>query len=439
MANTREILRAQAEWVLWNGRKVVYRSRVEELQSKYILEQDDVNRMQIGLSGFLSKRKRGYEEKLEKEMAEAAAVKEELERLQKLVAAADEKLPILELQLKAFAEEWEKLDGSLLHGEEKEIYQWCKETEKCVKVVKEINFCIAKLKEMQDDFGALQEESTPLLQLQKRIDLVWLNARTFVEELEGERKYDLSFLAEEDSSFMQFAKTYRCGLTRNITAVDAIADLVRTNNSLHGLDMELQELRKRLTEVFDAMTEAGEGLLQKAGGEQARFEREMPSEHIYIEETPAKKMETEKVSAEKEIFEGIGLFGEVDLTKEKERVLFGLDLLRKEFLRLTEQAEKGDGMQHWLHRSEKKENELLDAISGWEKALREWQNDLKLYRKDAGNFSCALDGYRVLEMKIWQYGEDDGAELQKTCREHLRETEEMLAKTERQIREFEKE
>lgn len=439
MVNAREILRAQAEWALWNGRKIVYQPRLEELQSKYILEQDDVNRMQVGLSGFLSKRKRGYEEKLEKEMTEAAAAKEELERMKKLLAAADEKLPVLELQVKAFAEKWAEMDDSLLHGEEKEIYRWYVETEKCVQVVKEINLCIAKLKEMQVNSITVQMDSEPFLQLQKQIDLVWINAGAFAKGLEEKRQHDLSFLEEEDPVLVKISKAYGCRLTRSLATFDEVSEWMRTNNALFGLEEELQELRKRLAEVFDAMTEVGEGLLQKAGGEQARFEREMPSEHIYIEETPAKKTETEKVSAGKESFEGIGLFGEVDLTKEKERVLFGLDLLRKEFLRITEQMEKGNGMQHWLHCPEKEENELPDAVNGWEKALREWQNDLKLYRKDAGNFSCALDGYIPLERKIWQYGEDDRSELRKACLEHLQKTEALLAEAKRQIREFEKE
>lgn len=270
----------------------------------------------------------------------------------------------------------------------------------------------------------VQLDSEPFLQLQKQIDLVWINAGAFVKELGEERQYDLSFLEEEDPALVKLAKTYSCRLTRSLATFDEVSEWMKTNNALFGLEEELQALRKELAEIFEDMAKVGEGY--KADGE-VRMP-DVPSEDIYIEETPS----TEKV------FEGVGLFGEVDLTKEKERVLFGLDLLRKEFLRITERVEKGDGMQHWLHHPEKKENEFLESINGWEKALREWQQDLKLYRKDAGNFSCALDGYTILEMKIWQYGEDDGAELQKAHREHLQKTQEMLAETERQIREFEK-
>lgn len=190
---TKEVLCAQAALILWKGRKAIHQPGLSMLQSKCILEQDDVNRMQVGLSGFLSKRKRGYEEKLEKEMAEVAAAKEELERMQKLVAAADEKLPILELRARACTKEWEEMDASLLRGEEKEIYQWCQEAKKCVEVIKGVDLCIAKLKEMQANSMTVQLDSEPFLQLQKQIDLVWINAGAFVKELGEERQYDLSF------------------------------------------------------------------------------------------------------------------------------------------------------------------------------------------------------------------------------------------------------
>ena len=70
MQNMKEALQVRAELALWRGRKAVHQPRLESLQSKYILEQDDVNRLQRGI---FSKLKRDYEEKLEKEKAEVAS------------------------------------------------------------------------------------------------------------------------------------------------------------------------------------------------------------------------------------------------------------------------------------------------------------------------------------------------------------------------------
>lgn len=64
MQNMKEALHVRAELVLWCGRKAVHQPRLESLRSKYILEQDNVNRLQRGI---FSKLKEDYEEKLEKE------------------------------------------------------------------------------------------------------------------------------------------------------------------------------------------------------------------------------------------------------------------------------------------------------------------------------------------------------------------------------------
>ena len=103
MQNMKEALQVRAELALWRGRKAVHQPRLESLRSKYILEQDDVNRLQRGI---FSKLKRDYEEKLEKEKAEVAVAKAELDHMTELMRIADDKLPVLELQAKAYQDFW---------------------------------------------------------------------------------------------------------------------------------------------------------------------------------------------------------------------------------------------------------------------------------------------------------------------------------------------
>ena len=113
MEERRRILKNGAELVLWEGRKMVYASMEKELQSRSILEQDDVARMESGITAFFSRKKRGYEEKLEKEKLEAAEAKAEFERVSTRLTEADKKIiwlrKTLEIQ-KEMADNTENMD-----------------------------------------------------------------------------------------------------------------------------------------------------------------------------------------------------------------------------------------------------------------------------------------------------------------------------------------
>lgn len=436
MQNRKEALRIRAELALWGGRKAIHQPRLKALKSKYILEQDDVNRMEVGLSGFLAKRKRDYDEKLEKEKAEVTAAKAELDRMTELIRIADEKLADLEGQAKAYQEFWETADLSAFSGDEKVLLDWCQQAEICLRLAKETNLCIVRLKEEQESFTGVEGNSSVLLALQKRIDLIWINGEALIKTLGNEkgmleRKHDLSFLAEDDPILVKAAKTFPCRLTENLAVFDTASEFIRTNNSLYGLEEELREFRKLLADIFEKLVEKGEELLGRlTAGESHTCEI---GEGLRQEE--AEPMIKEEVSSIPLPSAEDSFFGQVDLEKEKERVLLGLNLLREEFVQNVASAEGmklGKGL---LHRNDDGD-ERLDRISSWERALREWQQDLKLYRKNAGNFPCALDGYELLEKKIWQY--TDSAELEKACRGHLQDTAERLEQAEKQIRDYER-
>lgn len=409
MINRMEALRIRVEYALWSGRKAVHQPRLLSLQSRYILEQDDVNRLERGL---FSKFKRGYEEKIEKEKTEAAEAKTEWERISALVKTAEEKLSVLEPKRKTYDAFWETASFSEWSGNEKEVLAWCKNAEEAKAVIEETNVCIELAKKAIGNTAMLEESPLPILQ--SRAEALHEKANALFANLHREERLPswesmLYYLYSVQSfggnySAMPFGGNYG----RN--SIEDVQLAIATNTALFNLDQALKELRERLAEIFTEIEKEGERLLDQLHSGESHFcEREMKAQIAMEEE--------QRIVPEKSIFEGVGLFEQVDLSKEKERVLFGLDLLKKEFANITP------------------DNELLP---GWERALREWQQDLKQYRKHAGNFSCALDRYENLDKKIWQYTEEDGAELWKAYLEHLQDTAERLEKAEEQIRTHER-
>lgn len=406
MANMKEALKIRAELALWSGRKAVHQPRLKSLQSKYILEQDDVNRLE---RGFFSKLKRGYEEKVEKEKAEVEAAKVEWEKITALMQTADEKLPVLELQAKAYEGFWEAADTTALIGEDKALFHWCQQAELCMRLARETNFCIMKLKEAQEyAFAGPVAYDEVMLRLQGQIDRLWMSAEGFMRDVaETERvdrgKHSLAFLEIKQSELARVSRQWR--------NLEEIGRDLKVHNTLFEMEANLNKLREQFGAVFEELAEDGEVLLQRMGSGESHFCEKDEVEMHAVEEKLEKEVPVMPV------FEGVGLFGQVDLSKEKERVLFGLDLLRKEFEKITPEN---------------------DRLNGWERALREWQQDLKQYRKNAGNFLCALDNYEILDKKIWQYGEEDAGGLRRVYQEHLKDTAERLERAEEQIRTHEK-
>lgn len=403
MMNMKEALRNRAELALWSGRKAVHQPRLNSLQSKYILEQDDVNRME---RGFFSKWKRGYDEKLEKERADVEEAKAEWEKISALMKIADEKLPVLELKARSYEEFWETADTSFLTGEDKSLLQWCQQAEMCMRLARETNLCIMKLKEAQQYAfaGAVAYEEV-MIGLQGQIDRLWMSAEGFLKDVCNMERVDKG---KHSLAFLEAGKSELARVCRQWSHWEEIGRDLKVHHTLFEMEANLNKLREQFGDVFEDLAEDGEELLQRMNGGESHFcEKETEVQ------TATGDREITDIAPEKTVFGGVGLFAQVDLSKEKERVLFGLDLLKKEFGKITPEN---------------------DRLYGWERALREWQQDLKEYRKNAGNFTCALDGYEILDKKIWQYSEEDTAELRKAFQAHLQDTAERLEKAEEQIR-----
>lgn len=404
MANIKEALRNRAELALWSGRKAVHQPRLKSLQSRYILEQDDVNRLE---RGFFSKLKRGYEGKVEKEKAEVEAAKVEWEKITALMQIADEKLPVLELQAKLYKDFWETADTTVLTGEDKALFHWCQQAEMCMGLAREANLCIMKLKEAQQyAFAGPVAYDEVMLRLQGQIDRLWMNAEGFLKDVCDTERVDKG---KHSLAFLEIGQSELARVCRQWSHWEEIGRDLKIHNTLFEMEENLNQLREQFGDVFEDLAEEGEMLLQRMSSGESHFcERE---------EGMSAAAEEKTMQASLSAFEGVGLFGQVDLSKEKDRILFGLDLLKKELEKIT------------------LEN---DRLYGWERALRDWQQDLKQYRKNAGNFSCALDQYEILDKKLWQYTEEDGEEMQKIYREHLQDTAERLKQAEEQIRTHER-
>lgn len=403
MMNMKEALRNRAELALWSGRKAVHQSRLKSLQSKYILEQDDVNRMERGI---FSKWKRGYEEKLEKERAEVETAKAEWEKISALIKIADEKLPVLELKARDYEEFWKTADTSTLMGEDKSLFQWCQQAEMCMRLAKEANLCIMKLKEAQQyAFAGPVAYEEVMIRLQGQIDRLWMSAEGFLKDVCNTDRVDKG---KHSLAFLEAGKSELARVCRQWSHWEEIGRDLKVHHALCEMEANLNKLREQFGDVFEGLAKDGEELLQRMNGGENHFcEKEMEVQTVTADK------EITDIVPEKPVFAGVGLFAPVDLSKEKERVLFGLDLLKKEFGKITPEN---------------------DRLYGWERALWEWQQDLKQYRKNAGNFSCALDGYEILDKKIWRYSEEDAAELRKVYQAHLQDTAERLEKAEEQIR-----
>ncbi len=428
MQNMKEALRVRAELVLWCGRKAVHQPRLESLRSKYILEQDNVNRLQRGI---FSKLKEDYEEKLEKEKKEAASAKAELDRMTELMKIADQKLPVLELQAKTYQDFWETAETSILSGDEKTLLDWCQQAETCLRLEKETNLCIVDLKEKQEDSfvgpGAYEQS---MLLLQSQIDRLWAAAEVFLKEVEetvDRGKHSLRFLEIGESELAR--------VSRHWSAMEEIGREMKVHNTLFEMEGDLRKLQEQFGVVFEDLAEEGEVLLQRIGRGESHVCK--MDEGFVQEEIQIRDLEVEKDPSIIMPYGEGGLFDQVDLTKEKERVLFDLDLLKEEFVQNVASADGTMLGKSLLHRNGDMD-EKLDHLSSWERALREWQQDLKQYRKNAGNFPCGLDRYELLEKKIWQYTEEDSAALQRVYREHMQDTAERLEPAEKQIRAYER-
>ena len=141
MERARELLLAKAELLLWQCRKEMYAGKVAELRKQYTIEQDEAERAE---RSFFAKLRRNYEENLGKEKAEVIKVRLELERIEKIIAEAEEKIPLLERKME---------NDSFLYNiedfteEEKELRNWCQWMEEAYAVIALANRCIEEGRE----------------------------------------------------------------------------------------------------------------------------------------------------------------------------------------------------------------------------------------------------------------------------------------------------
>ncbi len=258
MMEVKEALRVRAGYVLWSGRKAVHQQRLKALQSRYILEQDDVNLLE---RSFFAKWKWDYEEKLEKEQMEAETAKAEWQKIEALMKTADEKLPELDRQMEECTAFWQAADISIYTGEEKVLLRWCQQAETCMDLAKEANLCILKLKEAQKyAFIGPEVYEDTLLQLQGQIDYLWAKVEVFIKEVSEmecveQGKHNLEFLRGRTSEWS--------GISMRGNQLEKIGVELKVNHNLHEMETNLNRLRDQLGEAFEELAEDGEILLRR--------------------------------------------------------------------------------------------------------------------------------------------------------------------------------
>lgn len=136
MEKKTENLLTRAELLLWLCRKELYRRKIDELKKRCIREQDEVARLE---GGFFSKLRRDHDESLEKKKNEFIWVQKELERVQKILAGAEENIPALKKKLEN--------NPSIYKGEEyedaeKSLFDWCIFMERAHEVIALTNKCL---------------------------------------------------------------------------------------------------------------------------------------------------------------------------------------------------------------------------------------------------------------------------------------------------------
>ena len=124
----------KAELLHWLCQKELYYRKVDELRRECVRERDEAERAE---RSFFAKLCGNYEERFGKEKAEAIKIQLELERIEKVLADAEERIPALKEMLQedfSFEEDFT--------GEEKELSDWCTFMERAYEVIALTNKCL---------------------------------------------------------------------------------------------------------------------------------------------------------------------------------------------------------------------------------------------------------------------------------------------------------
>ena len=268
MNEYREALCIKAEVALWRARRTVYQQRVEQLKNRYILEQDDVERIE---DSFFARWRKNYEATLGKEKAEALKAKLELERVEGLVRDAGEKYVLFSGEAERYTQLWEKADQSEWSETEKELCIWCEEMELAEAAATANNSCLMMLSGELKKFHDGKEDEKELIYLQERVSESYRAAENFLEAVgrlrkmpgtpiktvRGERRvmdggYTMLFMRWEHPPVEL--------RMRNFDFAEVKGGL-HISEALHRLRGDLEELHELFVELIEEKTVSGEALL----------------------------------------------------------------------------------------------------------------------------------------------------------------------------------
>lgn len=272
MDQRKDALQRRAEAALWRGRKAVHQPRMDRLQGRAILEQDDVDRMERGLGRFFARMKDPTGEGVEKERTEAAEAKAAFEQARAWLAEAERKLPTAEMAHGRFAAFWKEADAAAFLYEEKELLDWAMLLELGGRLAQECESCV---KEIKYGLKVFKIDCDPKEQaaLQGKMEGLYAMAREFYEK-SGTReeapvfRYDLRSFENPKRREPDFG--YRPPIIRTVQGLgdlidgaDAYKDMIAMGDVLYEMLRDVERMQDAVADIFEEQAKEGERLLRK--------------------------------------------------------------------------------------------------------------------------------------------------------------------------------
>lgn len=280
MDQRKDALQRRAEAALWRGRKAVHQPRMDRLQGRAILEQDDVDRMERGLGRFFARMKDPTGEGEEKERMEAAEAKAAFEQARAWLAEAERKLPAAEMAHGRFAAFWKETDAAAFLYEEKELLDWAMLLELGGRLAQECESCV---KEIKYGLKVFKIDCDPKEQaaLQEKMEGLYAMAREFYEK-SGTReeapvfRYDLRSFENPKRREPDFG--YRPPIIRTVQGLgdlidgaDAYKDMIAMGDVLYEMLRDVERMQDAVADIFEEQAKEGERLLRRMQAGESHF------------------------------------------------------------------------------------------------------------------------------------------------------------------------
>ncbi|WP_066047580.1 hypothetical protein [Anaerotignum propionicum] len=447
----------RAELDLWRGRRSIYGARKIALKSEYVLKQDVVDRMERSVLKHFFLFRGNFEEKLEKEKWEAYEAKKAYEKVELYIEEEKKRIPELERQLE---------DGmcfNMVHSgscvlinevdtTEKCLIVWCELVEEAISISDRVTSFLTDLLVCIERSNNAKAQGSEINSIQIGVCEIVEKANSFFKRLrqEYEKLENWNNIKQINTKPMVLVDERNSKETIHINskiyAIQNGMENIKENALLYIIQDEMENLQKILMETFSAMEEDGERHSQKLKRER-RAEGNLGYE---MDKTEAEKSEKVhalyphiKINIEHSAAVKWEFCDEENLEQEREGLLDELGLLNAELKSTHDEMQKifNRSRSRFLGKYKKDFDEEVQVpveIKKLEEKIVVWRKRLKAFRRRAGNFPCALDGYIPMEnQRMNRCFENEKAIIEQGWYfTYVDELEEMLKITEKQLSDF---